>query len=80
MMTHKSLTEAYAEYLRTALLGRQDRQSLCAMSLEHGLPTSGSITIIQTRLADCFREQKDVEEEMEKFFAEPFAEDIEDVT
>lgn len=56
-------------------------KTLRAITLEHDLKTSGLFVIkLKKQLTTWFREQKHVEQEINKFFAEPSDEGIENVS
>jgi len=79
--SHRSLTEAYAEHLHTTLDNEMDAGKLCALAIEHGLKTPcTSVSGLRNLLKRCFSEKEHVEIEMNKFFAEPSDEGIENVT
>lgn len=79
--SHGSLTKAYAEHLPTTLDDETDAGKLCALAIEHGLKIPRtSVPALRDLLKRCFGEEEHVGIEMNKFFAEPSDEGIEDVT
>ena len=79
--SHGSLTKAYAQHLHTTLEKEKDRQKLCALAIEYRLKTPRtSVSELRTSLRTYFGKEEHVGIEMNKFFAEPSDEGIENVT